>query len=250
MLPDSADYPSLYQQFRWNLPDRFNIGNAISTRWAREKPKQTAIVYGLDGEEVRKMSFVELDRLANKMANLLVARGVGPGDRVAVLLPQIPETAATHIAVYKIGAIAVPMAMLFGAEGLSYRLNNSGARAIVLSQVSLEKISAIVGDLPDLDTVISVDGGKGALDMYDEIAGLDDSFTSLDTRLDDPALMIYTSGTTGPPKGALHGHRVLLGHLPGVQFAHEFFPREGDMMWTPADWAWARSEERRVGKEC
>jgi len=239
MLPDSADYPSLYQQFRWNLPDRFNIGDAISTRWAREKPKQTAIVYGLDGEEVRKMSFVELDRLANKMANLLVARGIGPGDRVAVLLPQIPETAATHIAVYKIGAIAVPMAMLFGAEGLAYRLNNSGARAIVLSQVSLEKISAIAGDLPDLDTVISVDGGKGALDLYDEIAGLDDRFTSLDTGLNDPALMIYTSGTTGPPKGALHGHRVLLGHLPGVQFAHEFFPREGDMMWTPADWAWA-----------
>src|SRR5690606_7561935 len=56
---------------------------------------------------------------------------------------------------------------------------------------------------------------------------------------DDPALMIFTSGTTGPPKGALHGHRVLLGHLPGVQMPHEFLPQQGDRLWTPADWAWA-----------
>ena len=52
-------------------------------------------------------------------------------------------------------------------------------------------------------------------------------------------MMIYTSGTTGPPKGALHAHRVLLGHLPGVQLPHDFFPQPGDLFWTPADWAWA-----------
>ncbi len=239
MLPASADYQSLYQQFRWKLPDRFNIGEAISSKWALEKPDDTAILFKHGNGDTKRVSFAELDQLANRMANFLTGCGVGRGDRVAVVLPQIPETAATHIAIYKLGAIAVPMAMLFGAEGLQYRLNNSGACGVVLSSASLEKISSIRHELPELKTVISVDGGEGALDLHKELKAYDDSFVSVDTGLDDPALMIYTSGTTGPPKGALHGHRVLLGHLPGVQFAHEFFPQEGDMMWTPADWAWA-----------
>ena len=195
----------------------------------------------LKGEDdgIKPVSFAELDCLANKIANFLVARGVKRGDRVAVILPQVPETAATHIAIYKLGAIAVPMAMLFGAEGLQYRLQNSGACAVVMSAASLGKIASVRQELPGLQSVISIDGGEGAIDLYDELDACDEKFVSVDTLLDDPALMIYTSGTTGPPKGALHGHRVLLGHLPGVQFAHEFFPQDGDMMWTPADWAWA-----------
>lgn len=245
MLPYSTDYLSLYQQFHWNLPSHFNIGDVISTKWAIKDSERTAIVSvvsiasGRDDGEVSQVSFGELDRLANKIANFLVARGVKRGDRVAVILPQIPETAATHIAIYKLGAIAVPMAMLFGQEGLQYRLQNSGACAVVLSQQSIVKITTIADDVPELRSVISVDGGDGVIDLHKELADCDDRFTSVKTAIDDPALMIYTSGTTGPPKGALHGHRVLLGHLPGVQFAHEFFPRDGDMMWTPADWAWA-----------
>ncbi len=239
MLPKCTEYASLYQEFRWTLPERFNIGDAISTRWAGEKPDQTAIIQKLDDGEISNVSFGELDRMANKIANLLTAGGVGRGDRVAVILPQIPETAATHIAIYKMGAIAVPMAMLFGADGLQYRLENSGARAVVLSRASLGKLNSIADKMPCLDSIISVDGGEGAIDLAREVADLDERFESIGTMADDPALMIYTSGTTGPPKGALHGHRVLLGHLPGVQFAHEFFPQPGDMMWTPADWAWA-----------
>ncbi len=239
MLPHSTNYQTLYQQFRWDLPDRFNIGEAISTRWARETPDRTAIIFKPDNGQTRETSFGQLDRLANKMANLLVASGVERGDRVAVILPQISETAACHIAIYKLGAIAVPMAMLFGAEGLQYRLQNSGAKAVVLSRASLEKIALIANEIPTLKTVISVDGGDGALDLHQQLSRQSDQFVNADTRLDDPALMIYTSGTTGPPKGALHAHQVLLGHLPGVQFAHEFFPQENDMMWTPADWAWA-----------
>lgn len=239
MLPESSDYSSLYQQFHWDLPSQFNIGDAISTRWAIKDPERTAIVFKRDDGETSLVSFGELDKLANRIANFLLTKGVRRGDRVAVILPQIPETAATHIAIYKLGAIAVPMAMLFGQEGLLYRLQNSGACAVVLSQQSVSKITSIVDCIPKLRSVISVDGGEGVIDLSIELAGCDESFTSLDTAIDDPALMIYTSGTTGPPKGALHGHQVLLGHLPGVQFAHEFLPRDGDMMWTPADWAWA-----------
>jgi acetyl-CoA synthetase len=64
------------------------------------------------------------------------------------------------------------------------------------------------------------------------------SFTAVDTRADDPALIIYTSGTTGPPKGALKAHRTLIGNVPGFVHSHDFFPRAGDLFWSPADWAW------------
>jgi acetyl-CoA synthetase len=239
MLPKSRNYQTLYKEFEWDLPLKFNIGTAISGRWAQETPDNPAILFKDAGGEVLIVSFAQLDRLANKIANMLVQAGIRRADRVAIILPQIPETAAAHIAIYKIGAVAVPMAMLFGAEGLEYRLGDSGARAVILSSQSIEKISSIGQRLPDLRTIISVDGGQGVDDLYGQIADCSDVFETVDTKPDDPALMIYTSGTTGPPKGALHGHRVLPGHLPGVQFAHEFFPRDGDMMWTPADWAWA-----------
>ena len=239
MLPESADYQSLYKQFVWDLPERFNIGEAISGRWARKQPDRTAIIFKQGNDDFEKMSFGQLDQLANKIAQLLVSKGVRRGDRVAVMLPQTPETAATHIAIYKMAAIAVPVAMLFGAEGLRYRLQNSGASVVVLSSASVEKLALVRGDLAELKLVVSVDGGSNCIDLYPELEPFNGVFDSVDTGLNDRALMIYTSGTTGSPKGALHGHRVLLGHLPGVQFAHEFFPQEKDMMWTPADWAWA-----------
>ena len=88
--------------------------------------------------------------------------------------------------------------------------------------------------------MISTDGADGAaLDFHKLVAEGDPLMPTVETGPDDPAMMIFTSGTTGPPKGALHGHRVLLGHLPGVQTHHEFLPQPGDLLWTPADWAWA-----------
>ena len=94
--------------------------------------------------------------------------------------------------------------------------------------------------MPGLELVLSIDGpAAGAEDFHGELARAAPDFTPVDTAADDPALMVYTSGTTGPPKGALHAHRVLLGHLPGIEFPHEFLPQPGDRFWTPADWAWA-----------
>lgn len=239
MLRNETDYQRLYDGFSWDLPEKFNIGQALGERWAKQTPDATAIIYK-DGDGVAQhVSFLQLDKMANRFANYLKSIGVERGDRVALVLPQMPQTAALHIAIYKMGAIAVPMAMLFGADGLSYRLENSGAKAVVISPPSSDKIMEASAGNDGLELILSVGDCEGLVDLEKQSAGCFDVFEAVDTKLDDPALMIYTSGTTGPPKGALHGHRVLLGHLPGVQFAHEFFPQEGDMMWTPADWAWA-----------
>jgi acetyl-CoA synthetase len=181
-----------------------------------------------------------LRETSNRLANVLAAHGVARGDRVAILLPQAPEVAVAHLATYKLGGIALPLAILFGVDALSYRLQNSGAKAIITNVAGLAKLNDIRGELPGLGLVLSIDGaGDDALDFCASLARASSDFTAVDTAADDPAMMVYTSGTTGQPKGALHGHRVLLGHLPGIETHHEFLPQSGDRLWTPADWAWA-----------
>ncbi|HZF76170.1 MAG TPA: acyl-CoA synthetase, partial [Acetobacteraceae bacterium] len=168
----------------------------------------------------------------------LEAAGVRRGDRVAVLLPQCPEAAVAHLAAYRMGAVAVPLFQLFGEDALAFRLRDSGAAAIVTDGVGLAKLAAIRDGLPALRHVLAVDGGPGARDLHAEMARARDSHACVATGPDDPAVLIYTSGTTGSPKGALHAHRVLRGHLPGVEMPQERFPQPGDLYWTPADWAW------------
>jgi acetyl-CoA synthetase len=240
MLERRETYDTLYRDFYWQIPQRFNIGVAVADRWATVEPERTALLdYRVDGEAA-KLSFGDLARRSNAFANALRANGVRRGDRVALLLPQSFETAIAHVAIYKLGAIAVPLALLFGVEALEYRLHTAGVKAIVTNDAGLAKVSRIAGRLDDLDLIVSVDGAaSGALGFEALLAAHSPLFTAEDTAADDAAMMIFTSGTTGPPKGALHGHRVLLGHLPGLRMAYEFIPQPGDLMWTPADWAWA-----------
>src|SRR5262249_24114048 len=113
-------------------------------------------------------------------------------------------------------------------------------KVVITNAAGLTRIAPIRGDLGNLRLILSVDGaGDGAEDFHRTVARASADFVPADTSPDDAALMIYTSGTTGPPKGALHAHRVLLGHLPGIEVPHDFFPQPGDRFWTPADWAWA-----------
>ncbi|MEE9210256.1 MAG: acyl-CoA synthetase [Kiloniellales bacterium] len=242
MLPSAESYEELRARFRWRVPARYNIGVDACDKWAGE-PDRLALVYkrgpGAPGPEVVRYTFRDLKRLSNKLANALAALGLARGARLGILLPQAPETALAHIAAYKLGAVAVPLFTLFGAEALEYRLADSGAKALVTDTEGLAKIAAIRDRLPALEFILSVDGpGPGALGFHDALDKARDAFTPVDTRADDPALIIYTSGTTGPPKGALHAHRTLLGHLPGVEMPQELFPEAGDLFWTPADWAW------------
>ena len=238
MLERSDSYDALIRDFRWRLPARYNMGVDVCDKWAAG-PVRPALIHQRADGRLEPYSFQDLKRLSDKLANAFQAHGIERGARIGILLPQAPETAVAHIAAYKLGAIAVPLFTLFGPEALAYRLENSGAKALVTDAAGVAKLAEIRGDLPALSLVLSVDGpGDGVLDFHGELDKASDSFTPVDTAADDPALIIYTSGTTGPPKGALHAHRVLLGHLPGVELPQEFFPQSGDLFWTPADWAW------------
>lgn len=240
MLTRRDSYAAMYRDFAWDIPARFNIGTAVSDAWATRQPERIALVeYRADGEPDR-LTYGDLASRSNALASALRARGVRRGDRIALLLPQAFETAIAHVAIYKLGAIAVPLALLFGVEALEYRLHAAGVKAVITNAVGLSKVARLAQRLPMLELLVSIDGAEdGAEDFHRLLAEASPGFEPEDTSPDDPAMMIFTSGTTGPPKGALHGHRVLLGHLPGVQMPHEFLPQPGDLLWTPADWAWA-----------
>jgi acetyl-CoA synthetase len=240
MLPRVKDYDSLRRQFQWRLPSHYNIGVDVCDRWAKKEPDRLAILHARPDGRDMPINYGWLRDTSNRLANALRAHGIGRGDRVSILLPQSPEVAAIHIAIYKLGAVALPLAVLFGVDALSYRLQNSGAKALITNAWGVERIAEIRNDLPTLKLVLSLDGrADGALGFAEELARASSDFAPVDTSPDDPAMMVYTSGTTGQPKGALHGHRVLIGHFPGVETHHDFLPQPGDRIWTPADWAWA-----------
>ncbi len=240
VLPHAREYAALYRSFRWQIPARYNIGVDVCDRWAEVDAARTAIFNVQADGKVEEVNYRGLREASNRLANALAARGIGRGDRIAILLPQGPAVAVSHIAIYKLGAIALPLAMLFGVEAISYRLRDSGARALITCAQGLSKLAVVREVAPDLEFVCSIDGAADcAEDFNGMLARAASDFTPVSTTADDPALMVYTSGTTGPPKGALHAHRVLLGHLPGIEMPHEFLPQPGDRFWTPADWAWA-----------
>ncbi len=239
VLPDAGNYDALVRNFRWRVPDRYNIGVDVCDRWADVDARRLAILHvGADGA-ARELTYGWLRETSNRLANSLRALGIWRGDRVAIMLTQAPEVAAAHVAIYKLAAVALPLAILFGVDALSHRLQNSGARAVITNQEGAAKLAELRDSVP-VELVLSVDGPQDGVLGFDEtLARASTEFTPEITAADDPAMMIYTSGTTGPPKGALHGHRVLLGHLPGIEMPHEFLPQPGDRLWTPADWAWA-----------
>ncbi len=239
MLKKGNTYEKVYNSFHWKVPLFYNIGVDCCDKWADQRYR-LALIYEDDKGQVEKYTFWDLKQRSNRLANALQACGLHRGERVGILLPQCPETALSHLAIYKTGGIALPLFTLFGPEALEYRLGHSGARAVITDEDNLPKILEIKDRLPELKTLIVTRGEPpdGVVDFWKILEKGSPSFTPLRTRADDPALIIYTSGTTGPPKGALHAQRVVLGHVPGVEFFHNFFPKKDDLYWTPADWAW------------
>ncbi|MFZ2101737.1 MAG: AMP-binding protein, partial [Oricola sp.] len=209
MLPaNPASYDDLVSRFRWDIPDPFNIGVACSDAPAARNPDKPAII-DWSGDAPAILTFRELAEKSNRLASSLRALGIARGDRVAILLPQSFETAIAHMAVYKLGAIAVPMAMQFGPDAIAYRLNLSGAKALFLDPAGKARLDATEEEFGELKTIISTGGLAGAEDFARLVEAGSPDFAAAETGPDDPALMIFTSGTTGHPKGALHAHRVL-----------------------------------------
>jgi acetyl-CoA synthetase len=232
-------YREIYPAFRWNVPAQFNIAHYCCSRWASERHR-LALYWEDESGETRAASYWDLQQAANRLANALAAMGIARGDRVAILLPQRPETVVAYLAAWQMGAVAVPLSFLFGPDAIEYRLADSGARVAIVDAQTAASLEPVRPRLPALAHVIGVAGARGSdvADWNATLARASTRFEPVATAATDPSTIIYTSGTTGAPKGALLPHAVLLGNLPGFEHSHDGFPREGDLFWTPADWAW------------
>ncbi|HQR21330.1 MAG TPA: AMP-binding protein, partial [Burkholderiaceae bacterium] len=231
-------YRALYDSFRWHVPAEFNIATVCSRRWAHESSR---IALHCEDEQGRSSSYTyaALQADASRLSNALRALGVGRGDRVAIVLPQRPETVVAHIAIYQLGAVAMPLSLLFGPEALEYRLQNSAAAVAIIDPAALSALESIRGQCADLKHLIVVgERAADALEWSEVLSSAAAEFDGVKTLATDPAVLIYTSGTTGPPKGALMPHAALIGNLPGFVASQNWFPQAGDVFWSPADWAW------------
>lgn len=225
-----------HAQFRWAIPPSFSIPEACCDSRARATPERLALRDLGAGQD---WTCGALKRASDALAQSFRARGLMRADRVGVFLPQSAAVMITHFAAQKLAAIALPLFTQFGPEALAFRLSDAGAAMVVTDPENLPKLLAIAPGLPALRQIyVTGQTQIPHLNLWDEIAIPHAAFTPEPVTSETPAVMIYTSGTTGPPKGALHAHRFLLGHLPSMEFTHEGFPRSGDVGWTPADWAW------------
>ena len=210
-----ATYEDLRRSFRWQLPPVLNLGLEVCERQPRGDPA----ILVTDGREItRTVTFGELADDSSRLANALRGLGLGPGDRVGIVLPQRPETAVAHVAAAKLGAVAVPLSILFGPDALDMRLRDAEVRVVLGEGKPLARIAELGLDVP----LIDVDR-----DLERLLGNASPRFEPVSTTPDTPSLLVYTSGTTGPPKGALHGHRVLPGHLPGFELRTTTFRTTG-----------------------
>ncbi len=230
-------YEAICRAHRWQVPTPFNIADVCCRRWAGDEGRIALIAARDDGTD-RRHSYRELQAAADALSAALRARGIGRGDRVAVVLPQRFETAASLIALLQLGAVPMPLSILFGPDALSYRLQDSESVAIVFDGRARDAVCEVLPACPTVRVRVGIDCPGDGEDWAALQGEQHPPFESEVTGPDDPAVLIYTSGTTGPPKGALIPQRAMIGNLSGFVASQNGFPKSGDVFWSPADWAW------------
>jgi len=218
--PTISSYEEARAHHRWEVPERYNIATDVCDRHPRE---QAAMIHEDFEGNVRNVTWGELQDASNRFANVLTAHGVKRGDRVAMLLPPTPETAAAFFGTWKMGAILLSMSVLYGDEGIRHRITDSQAKLLVTNAANADRIErSLVEHVLILDDELLSHGST--------------AFDVVDTASDDPAQLYYSSGTTGLAKGILHAHRYVLAHEEFI-YCHDV--RDGEIFHGMGEWAWA-----------
>ncbi|MFA4914818.1 MAG: AMP-binding protein [Burkholderiaceae bacterium] len=234
-------YDALFSSFTWLVPSQFNIAQVCCHRWGESTAdaRRIAIFYEDETGHREVWTYARLAEAVNQFSNGLIRMGVNPGDRVAVVLGQRPETVVAQMAIFSVGATLVPLSALFGPEALSMRLADSGARVAVVDASTSSTLLGIADQCRELRQIVGIGfTDDRTMSWRSLLARQSSTFRPVATRASDPAILLYTSGTTGAPKGALLPHAVLIGNLPGFVASQNWFPKQGDVFWSPADWAW------------
>ena len=236
-----GSYREAYDQFEWNVPETFNIADVICGRWAdRDNGKRrVALFYEDETGSTETYTFWQTQRIANGVSNMLEGVGAMRGTRVGIVLPQRPETLFANLGVLQMGGISVPLSVLYGTEGLRYRLEHSQTQIAIVDRQRADVLDELRDDLNHLETIITIDDPDeiDGQSWENRLATASRNYETIKTNAEDSAYIIYTSGTTGEPKGAHHAHRKLLGYIPGWQMINEF-PGDEAVHYTPSGWSW------------
>ncbi len=228
------------QRYEIVIPENANMAADTVGQHAGRYPERPAMVFEDAEQHVRSSTFLELERDATRLAAGLKQLGVSKGDRVAVHTGLRPETGLAHLAIYKLGAIAVTLSQLYGPDTLAHVLNDAEAETIITQDFAWERFRNSDDAFPTLRNRIVVGTAVGDDIAFDQLLRSDATgFVPTETSADDPALLMYTSGSTGMPKGMLHGHRILQAYIPSLSLAYNLDRGDPDaVFWSPADWAW------------
>lgn len=237
-MKNKKDFDEIYSVFQWDIPHEYNIASDVCDRHS-ENENSLAMLFEDEHGNVTEYTFQEFSIWSNRLSNALNRFGIKKGDRVAILLPPGPEAAVSHLSLFKIGAISVPLSQMFGPDAIDHRLKDSAAKAILINDQNKGKLSKIRYRLDCLNNIFVFGECEGEeIDIRSETLNSPHTLNTEPMLASDPAIIVYTSGTTGLPKGALHAHQCIPGRLTGFEMAHNFFPHHGDIYWSPADWAW------------
>lgn len=234
-------YSQLIDQFEWQTPDSFNIANYTCGRWADDKDR-VAFTSDSQGGCKRTFTYNQIDAITDQLAVYLNRQGIEEGARIGVNLPQKPEAAMAHIAAWKLGAVSVPLSTSFGPDGLEYRLGDCNADACLVDESNIDSFRSMNDGCGTINTVLTVgelDHQDNECDFWEALDSCEPDFENVETEPDQDAIIMYTSGTTGSPKGVLHGHQLLLGHLPEfVVVNNNLNIGEEEVYWSPSEWTW------------
>jgi acetyl-CoA synthetase len=250
--PNLRDYRMMCEEFSWDKVSReldwfdrehINIAHvAIDSHLKTDRRDKKALIWESKKGEEEDYTFLDLSRLSNKFANVLVKElGVRKGDRVFFFLERVPELFIGILGTLKAGGVIGPLFSAFGPDAVKDRLADSGAKVLITSPALKKKIVEIIPELSALKNIILVHRGEAREDptglLYDKVmAEASESFDIVQTHKEDYAIMHYTSGTTGKPKGAVHVHGAVVGHYATAKYVLDL--QEEDIYWCTADPGW------------
>jgi acetyl-CoA synthetase/medium-chain acyl-CoA synthetase len=237
-------YRRAVERFRWEVPDDFNFGRDVVDRYA-EDPERPALLWRDAAGRERRLRFRDVQEESNRVAHLIRTLGIAPGAPVIVMLPRVPEWQIVSVGLLKAGVLVIPSSTLLRPKDVAYRVQHSGAMAVVASSECTAAVEAVRAELPGVQHFLELcDEGVAARDGWTDLSGAlsglpRDAGAQHPTRASDPALVYYTSGTTGPPKAVLHDHAYTWAQRYTSAFWHGV--REGERLWTTSDTGWAKA---------
>jgi acetyl-CoA synthetase len=239
MLKPARTYEEACRTFRWRIPERYNLAFDVCDRqtMAGGDGHRTALIVEAPDGAVERYTFHVLRLLSNRLANVLAAKGVIAGNRVAIGFGPSVEAAVAVLAVTKMGAVAVPLPLSLGDQPIAWRLADAQVKVAVVDGALAPRLLSAAEAVPRLSAIlVAGEAPGGTEELWAAMERASDSFAPALTESGDAAFVFYPADACGKPQGMVHAHRALPGNLPPVEFALGFFPQFGDILWAPGEW--------------